>query len=355
MKPIFENVSLIIVAAGCKNRCKHCSVDARSSRPALLSLEQVETVVTMVQEEQANSPPLYLNVNPCLMYEPMDHPDIVGIHKLLWALSPNALLVRTVATNGQRIAMDDSYAGIIHALLECGVEQFQLALHGVAGTHDAFAGRKGAYRDIMEAGRRIALCSGKIQWIFFLSKANIGEFPEMIDLAREASARAVIRESIDMWGPVGRAAKYSRLLVTAEDVERLPLRIKSMESLPEYRPESYWVEYAVTGKMQRELDGFLEHARRKGGVPDCTLRVTVDNVDGFGEMLAHSRSGQTPGTAGAGTARSPTRDLRWFAGRYGRANSSVLYRVSTMRQEWLRRWTEDKSEAESCVEEEKKI
>jgi hypothetical protein len=309
----------------------------------------------MVQEDQANSPPLYLNVNPCLMYEPMDHPDIVAIHKLLWALNPNGLLVRTVATNGQRIAMDDSYAGIIDTLLEYGVEQFQLTLHGVRETHDAFAGRKGAHRDIMEAGRRIALCGGKIQWVFFLSKANIEEFPEMIDLAREASAGAVIRESIDIWGPVGRAAECSRFLVTAQDVEQLAANIKSMESLREYRPESYWLECAVTGKMQQQLDELLEHARRKGGVPDCTLRVTLDNVGEFGEMLALSRDSHTSGTTGTGTPRSPTPDLRWFAGRYGEANSNVLYRVSTMRQEWLRRWKEDNSEAESCVEEKKKI
>lgn len=348
MQALFENVSLTIVGAGCKNRCKHCCIDAKISQAVLLSLEQIENIAEKVKRENKKEPPFCQNINPCLMYEPMDHPDIVSIHQLFYNLNPNAPLVRTMATNGQRIASDASYAQIIQSLQNYGVEQFQLTLHGLKKTHDWFAGRPGAYDSILEAARRIASLRAKIRWVYFLSKANIGEFPEMIKSARKASTRAAITENINIWGPAGRARKQRHLLISGTDLDGLPSAIRNMEFLPEYLPESKWIEYAQKGRMQSLLEDFLENVRRKGGVPDCTLQVDKDNIGDFARILEEKRSSAIAAKQGKSEIARPSRpDILWLARKYGDKESKVLYRVSTMRQEWLRRWREDTKKGEN--------
>jgi len=348
MQPLFENVSLSIIGAGCKNRCKHCYINAKISEAALLSLEQMEDIGETIQAENKKAPPFYRHINPCLHYEPMDHPDIVGIQKLFHSLNPEASLARNMPTNGQRIASDASYAEIIQNLQNYGIEHFQLTLHGLKKSHDWFAGKSGAYDSVLEAARRIASLKAKIDWVYFLSKANISEFPEMIELARKASAGTDITESINIWGPAGRARRQRHLLVTETDLDQLPPAIRNMEFLPDYLPESKWIEYAQSGEMQSLLEGFLEEVRKKGGVPDCNLRVDKDNIDDFARIVEEKRSEALAARERKSEMPKPSRpDISWLAERYADRESKVLYRVSTMRQEWSRRWREDTKKGEN--------
>ncbi len=136
MYPAFKHLTLTIVRAGCNNRCRHCSVTANESEPVLLSLVQIESIVEALRKEKYKTPPFYEHISPCLLYEPMDHPDIVSIHRLFYELNPTAPLVRTMATNGQRLAQDDCFPRLIDDLRDYGVEKFQLTLHGTQNTHD---------------------------------------------------------------------------------------------------------------------------------------------------------------------------------------------------------------------------
>jgi len=238
VQPLFLHVTLSIIAVGCRNRCKHCSVAAAISDSILIPYEQVEEVISILRAEQEKSPPLYGHVNPCLMYEPMDYPDVARVQKLFHTLSPDAPLVRTMATNGQRIAEDPAYEQLIRDLRENGLEQFQLTLHGLEQNHDWFAGRRGAYRDIMEAAKRIVSAGMRIDWNLFLSKRNIAEFPNMVRAAREVSRGAEVSEMVNIWGPAGRAGRQSHLLITQKDLDRLPDEIRAINLLPQYLPES---------------------------------------------------------------------------------------------------------------------
>lgn len=327
-EPPFTFLNFSIRAAGCRNRCKHCSVSAAESRPVLIPLDQVEWAISLVQAESD----LYQHINPCLFYEPMDYPDIVRVQELFRSLSPNAPLVRTMATNGQRIADETDSRQLIQSLMDRGVEQFQLTLHGLEASHDWFAGRRGAYHDLMEAAARIASAGGKIEWVYFLTKRNLSRFVEMVSRARAISKSA---ESISIWGPAGRAGKRQNLLVTADDLQNLPEEIRSMDFLPQYLPESTWVEQALDGRMHSALLKFRERARAAGGIPDCTLSINAENIADLPNLLQSLR--ETPPEPPG----DPTdEEIRALAENHGDVGSSVLYRVSTMFHEWRRRQRE---------------
>ena len=175
MEPLFEHVGPSIVGAGCKNRCKHCAPAADLSEPVLLSLEQIEGAVSAVRAENEKAPAFYKHMHPSLSYEPMDHPDVVEIHGLLSALNRQAVNVRTMATNGQRVGADPAHPEMVRALRDQGLERFQLSLYGLEKTHDWFAGRVGAYDSPLEAARRIASFGVEVDWVYFLHRRNIGE------------------------------------------------------------------------------------------------------------------------------------------------------------------------------------
>ena len=337
MEALFRHVSLSITAAGCKNRCKHCSENAIVSDPVLIPYEQVQKAVALVCAENDRKAPLYAEINPCLFLEPMDHPDVVRIQVLLHDLNPTAPLVRTIATNGQRIAADPDYERLIHGLQECGLEKFQLTLHGLERTHDRFVARRGAYSSLLEAARRVASVGVRVDWVFFLTKNNVGEFAEMILSARAA---ALGSESINIWGPAGRAGRHARLLATAEDLERLPSEIRAMSMLPEYRPESDWVEDARTWRMGPALRRFRESARVLGGIPDGRIGITRDNIADLPKTLdeLRGRASRQPETPPASDPSDS--EILCLVEAYGDPESRVLYRISTMYQEWRRRQRE---------------
>ena len=336
-RPLYQYLTVGFVAAGCKNRCRHCSASANTSAPELLTLEQMAGAMETLKAENAKRPRFWGKINLGLLYEPMDHPNIVDIQRLFYELNPEAPLVKTVATNGYRIATDPRYAKLVNDLHQYGAKRFQLTLHGLEQSHDWFAGRRGAYSDLLEAARRLSRCGAKINWIYFLNRRNMSECTEVIASARSASQETETEECISLWGPSGRGARQAQWRVKYADVEALPHDIREMRWLPEYRPEREWVEQALSGEMQRSLAAFYDHARAAGGIPDCSLWVDQDNLGQFAALLAEKRKEAQP-------EKEPTKhdeeDLAWLASTYGQ-DEDALYRVSTMKHEWTRRQREE--------------
>ncbi len=164
----------------------------------------------------------------------------------------------------------------------------------------------------------------------------------MVEAARQAVVGTTFRESISIWGPVGRAASKQHWLVTAQYLDSLDRELRNMEFLPQYLPESTWVAYAHTGHMQSLLKAFMERIRGEGGIPDCHLTVDRGNIDDLDMILQEKRTSVVIESQGQPASSQPEEpDVKWLAGKYGDEMSDVLYRVSTMRHEWLRRWRAD--------------
>ena len=108
-----------------------------------------------------------------------------------------------------------------------------------------------------------------------------------------------------------------------------------MDFLPQYLPESTWVEQALDGRMHSALLKFRERARAAGGIPDCTLSINAENIADLPNLLQSLR--ETPPEPPG----DPTdEEIRALAENHGDVGSSVLYRVSTMFHEWRRRQRE---------------
>jgi len=93
--------------------------------------------------------------------------------------------------------------------------------------------------------------------------------------------------------------------------------------------------------MQSLLDDFRRRHREDGGLPDCNLRVDRNNVADLANVLQEERAkamGDVQGKPETETPSGP--DVSWLAEKYGDKDGEVLYRLSTMRQEWLRRHRE---------------
>ncbi len=337
MKGLFDRVGLCIVAAGCTQRCRHCSASASEAEPELLTLGQTKAVVNALRQENEKTPPLYEHVSPGLLYEPMDHPDIVEIQRLFYELEPEAALVRTMATNGHRIATSPNWRELVAGLQRWGVERFQLTLHGLEEHHDWFTRRRGSYGEVMEAVRRLAAASARVLWVYFLDRLNVAELPQAMRAVREAARGTDVEESINVWGPAGRAAQAEDLLPRALDLELLPEDIRRMEMLSQYLPERQWVRLARLGKMQQMHDDFMAEVRQKGGTRPYNLRVDRGNVERIAELLAEARQQALK----RGRKQEPqTVDLARLAASHGNEQGNGLYRVSTMRHEWQRRGRE---------------
>ena len=121
----------------------------------------------------------------------------------------------------------------------------------------------------------------------------------------------------------------------------LPTDIRKMEFLPQYLPECTWVQYASSGEMHSMLRDFRSRARQLGGIPECSFRIDRHNITDFPKMLEAQRRLAADRPQQPEPKDPAAGDLQSLAETYGDSESGVLYRVSTMHQEWRRRERED--------------
>ncbi len=135
-----------IHAMPCTNRCRHCWAEG-SVRHARVSAEQVFFALDKLAKLQG-----HLAQTPFLLYdEPTNHPQFVDIleHAAGLGLIGGGFFL---ATNGSLLARapDETWERMAQAGCRC----LQLTAYGLEEAHDAFAGRRGAFRDLVTTIRR---------------------------------------------------------------------------------------------------------------------------------------------------------------------------------------------------------
>lgn len=135
-----------IHAGPCPNRCRHCWNHGAPGKPLLAAAD-----LRLILGELAAARPGFQRVAFFLLDEPTARADFLGAYEYAGSLG---LLDEQsfVATNGAGWARADAEKWA--RLRRAGVAFLQLTFYGVGAAHDAFAGRRGAFDDVVMTARR---------------------------------------------------------------------------------------------------------------------------------------------------------------------------------------------------------
>jgi MoaA/NifB/PqqE/SkfB family radical SAM enzyme len=210
-----EDIGLFVTdihATGCTNRCRHCWTQGSPNNQRVPG-EQVLFVIEKLAEVKAHVP----HVGFFIYDEPTTHPQFLDIYEraaelgLMWEGV-------FVATNGSILAKAPDE--VWQRLKKTGISNLQLTAYGLEQTHDAFAGRPGAFKGVVATIQRamgygIDWCAGVV-----LHADNADELEATISYFRELepSGKGTVGWYPFSWQGRGRDAARIR----REQYERLP-------------------------------------------------------------------------------------------------------------------------------------
>ena len=157
---------IYVEAAGCPNTCRHCAALGHPPQKTYYSIDELRRL-----SEEWGLLEIY--------HEPTAHPDFPAVYDPQIAEPHGGYLV----TNGYGLARRDDYPSVLQGMQAIGIEYLAFTLHGLRDHHDWFACRKGAFDDILLAGRRARQAGFKLVWQVFLDRMNIDQVPLLVEMS----------------------------------------------------------------------------------------------------------------------------------------------------------------------------
>lgn len=339
VSPLYNIIGLMIVAAGCNNRCRHCSMSAHTLVQVLLSLDEIGKIFEQFDSANRDSPPLFGKLNVTLGYEPIAHPDIADIWQLIASIPHTPRSVEVVATNGSGIAGAENPRALLEKMRDAGLKTIQLSPYGLENTHDWFARRKGAFGDLMSAARHGIEVGLTINWQYLFHKKNVDELLELVNHGREITKDGESEESISIFSPAGRGQEIEHLRPDSDDLQKLPKEIRGIKFTPDFRSEAEWIEEARRGRMEELLREYYRQIRERE-YPELFLNFDEQNINRVAEIINESRHRVPPKKLGDDLSEP---NLSWLAREYGEKENSALYTAIIMRNKWLKVYRNEKS------------
>jgi hypothetical protein len=149
-----------------------------------------------------------------------------------------------------RLARDESYARWAR---EIGVTRCQVTLFGMEETTDWFYRRRGAFRDVVEATRRLLDAGIVPRWQLFQTTRILPELGALLSLADELDlaklSAALGREFVVFMhdaAPMGEALEIEELRLRKRDLESIPQELiastaRHMRLTDSYHTEAEWI------------------------------------------------------------------------------------------------------------------
>lgn len=225
-------------ATNCRNQCFHCYCPSTSSAREMMKPTQIIEIAKDFRES------LEEPVRIGILREPMLYPELVSLIKMAHdegLLEPNRS-DRKLFTNGEAFSLE-----FLHEISSL-INHVVFTLFGTEMSHDALAGRMGAYQRI-EMGTKLAHEAGfHVTWRIVITK---GSERDLADLYTKAQALKV--DQIDF------CAEYYLSGMMRNAYENIPTR-KTIESLIEsglpleidgMRPEC---EYAKRSELLQDIE-----------------------------------------------------------------------------------------------------
>ena len=166
-----KSLTLAVDMFGCPNRCKHCWIGHMSNR---------------VMEE--NSDTWLVNYfrpyfNSITYYSWLREPDYCDNYAQRWTrdnkLSVNSQPIRFELASFWRIVRDPQY---VTFLKEVGVKKVQLTFFGMEEMTDKYTGRRGAFKELLEATEILIANQIAPRWQAFINEENKNEIVQLLSL-----------------------------------------------------------------------------------------------------------------------------------------------------------------------------
>ena len=169
-----RTLHLLVDLYGCPNRCRHCWLSHLPSRT-------METGADEWITDQFR--PYFAKIT---FYSWVREPDFCPDYRERWEkdirLSVHARPERFELASFWRLVRDPDY---VRFLRDAGVSCVQLTFFGMADTTDRYIGRKGAFKELLEA-TDILLANGIVpRWQAFINEENAQELTELLHLSRQ--------------------------------------------------------------------------------------------------------------------------------------------------------------------------
>ncbi len=336
--PSADIVSLNVRIAPCTNRCRHCWAQGTPRRP-VMPLERIAAVLDEFAAlcHHGREPGLFF-----LLDEPTNHPAFLAV---LEHASQAGLLREEffLPTNGHILAHapNEDWA----RLRQAGLAWLQLTLYGLGPTHDAFAGRRGAFDDVVAAARR-ALDQGLGWWAqVVLHAGNVGELARTLDYARalDPSGRSRVGWFPFAWQGRGRRAprvrgsqyaslppdlQHASILEERRAVERI-LADPQLSSRTGGEAECEALVLEVGPDLEVSCGGACDSGGIAGAVPEMHREFALGRLGDGGFPALLERLEQQPPRPLAWL-----REVTWgeLAARYGDRTSDEVYRLDDLPQ-----------------------
>ena len=170
----FSRLSLCVDLWGCPNRCRHCWLGHMPNRTMEAGAD--EWIVNQFR-------PYFERIE---FYSWLREPDFCPDCRARWArdkaLSVNAVPARFELASFWRLVRDPDYAPF---LKELGVPAVQLSFFGLEETTDRYVGRKGAFRELLQATEILLNHGIRPRWQGFINEENKEELVALLRLSEE--------------------------------------------------------------------------------------------------------------------------------------------------------------------------
>ncbi|MCH5263099.1 MAG: radical SAM protein [Lachnospiraceae bacterium] len=168
---ISKPLILAVDMHGCPNRCKHCWNGHMPNR----EMEE-DADIWLVNYFK----PYF---NSITYYSWLREPDYCDDYTQRWSrdnqISVNATPERFELASFWRIVRDPNYVAF---LKEVGVHKVQLTFFGMEEMTDKYTGRKGAFKELLDATEILIANQIAPRWQAFINEENKGEIVQLLDL-----------------------------------------------------------------------------------------------------------------------------------------------------------------------------
>ena len=165
-------LNLVVDLYGCPNRCLHCWLGHMPNRR--MEDDADRFIVDYFS-------PYFDRI---AFYSWLREPDFCDDYAERWerdlAVSRNARPERFELASFWRIVRDENYIPFLRSV---GVKKVQLTFFGLEATQDRYVGRKGAYREVMEATDLLIRGGILPRWQCFVNEENRGEIVELLRIS----------------------------------------------------------------------------------------------------------------------------------------------------------------------------
>jgi len=222
---MIKQIKLNLEITGCQNTCKHCSHSCKPDK-SIMPIKDIDTIVSQVKKCCDE-----LFVFP--LADLTAREDFLDVAKVL---KKHDALMNVLSTNGTNPELINNLTTL---KADFGINQLQLAFHGLSDTHDNFVSNKGSFKQITKLIKAALDIKNSFWIIVFVGKHNINEIKDLHSLLIDSGINPDDIGFCD-YQYIGRGMKLDNIRFNRQEYESIEAVYRPMP--PRHFSESEWLE-----------------------------------------------------------------------------------------------------------------